>query len=287
MTTVYQARDPNTEFRAVQHARVSVGGRVIEPAAIAREMQNHEAATPLEAWTDAARALVVRELLTQEAGRLEMKPVPRQDENGRQETDDEALIRGVVDTQISSPTPNDADCRRYYEKNMQRFRSADLFHVSHILLAAPRDDATSRTHARQKADDLLATLTEYPEQFEVLAGQHSDCPSGATGGNLGQIKNGDTVPEFVAALTALSSGTISSRPIETRYGFHIVRLDTRIEGRQMPFDFVRERIAAYLNERATRLATAQYLALLASQTSIEGIDLPTPFDVGALPQGSR
>ena len=59
----------------------------------------------------------------------------------------------------------------------------------------------------------------------------------------------------------------------TRYGVHIIRLDRKIEGRPLPFEFVGERIAAYLTERTRRTATAQYIARLVSRAQITGIEL--------------
>jgi transposase-like protein len=52
-----------------------------------------------------------------------------------------------------------------------------------------------------------------------------------------------------------------------------VRLDRRIEGRQLPFDAVRERIADHLREHVWRRAVSQYLQLLIGQAEIRGIDL--------------
>jgi len=72
---------------------ITVNGSEIAPAVIAAEVQNHPAAKADVARTDAIRALVVRELLLQEAGRLGIVPAPVVDEDGRRETDDDALIR--------------------------------------------------------------------------------------------------------------------------------------------------------------------------------------------------
>ena len=60
-------------------------------------------------------------------------------------------------------------------------------------------------------------------------------------------------------------------PVETRYGFHIIRLDRRIDGRELPFEVVADRIADYLTENVERRAIAQYIARLASLASIEGV----------------
>lgn len=282
MTTLYQAKGPHDEFRAVQSRTVSVGGQVIPAALIAREMQLHEAASPLEAWQAAARALAVRELLLQEARRLEIVAEPIQEADGLRETDEEALIRIVVETQVTTPDPDQETCRRYYERNLVRFCSPELFEASHILLAARLDDAIARKEAHDKATALLAHLRQKPADFEALAIQHSACPSAATGGNLGQIRHGDTVPEFDQALTTLDLGEIAAEPVETRFGFHIIRLQRRILSRQLPFEMVAMRIATYLRERSKRIATAQYLSVLASQSRVEGVELPIPSDVGAM-----
>jgi len=94
--------------------------------------------------------------------------------------------------------------------------------------------------------------------FAELARAHSDCPSAAQDGNLGQITGGRTTPEFDHALRQLAPGTITAEPVATRYGFHVIRLERRIEGRTVPFDMAADRIAAYLKDSVERLALAQY-----------------------------
>jgi peptidyl-prolyl cis-trans isomerase C len=88
---------------------------------------------------------------------------------------------------------------------MQR-RSADIFEASHILIAARSDNAEAYAVARQRALVLLSRAQAEPGSFPELARAHSDCPSAASGGNLGQLSGGDTTPEFEAALCRLKSG---------------------------------------------------------------------------------
>ena len=66
---------------------------------------------------------------------------------------------------------------------------------------------------------------------------------------------------------------LCAAPVETRYGFHIIRLDRKIEGRVLPYEIVAERIADYLRESVRRRADAQYIARLVSAAKIEGIEL--------------
>ena len=115
--------------------------------------------------------------------------------------------------------------------------------------------------------------SENPDCFAALARAYSRCPSAAQGGNLGQITRGQTTPEFEQALLALKPGELCAEPVATRYGFHVIRLDRKHEGRTLPYEAVAGRIADYLRESVRRRADAQYIARLVTAARIEGIEL--------------
>lgn len=250
---------------------IKVNGIEVPRAEISREAQYYPAQKPIDAWHSAAKALVIRQLLLAEAGRLAVAGTPRT-QKGRTETEDEALIRELFEREVTTPEPDEAACRRYYENNRRRFCSATIYEAAHILIAADKRNAQDFSAAKEKAEKIAAELGLYPEKFDMLAALHSDCPSAEHHGNLGQLAAGQTTPEFETALMALASGAIS-KVVESRYGLHIIRLDRRVEGSQLPFDVVRERIADYLRESVERRAAAQYIARLISGARIEGIDL--------------
>lgn len=254
-------------------AVVKVNGTIIARDAIAREIQNHPAGRPAAARQQATRALVVRELLLQEAERLPITAEPRSDESGRRETEDEALIRALIAQKIRTPEPEEAECRRFYEHNSARFRSPDIYEAAHILFAARQDDPAAFLAARLEAEAVTAELLQHPERFAELVRRHSACPSAVHGGNLGQITADQTTPEFEQALFALEPGQICDQPVPTRYGLHVIRLDRKIAGRQLPFEHVADRIADYLRDAVARRATAQYIARLVSRATITGIDI--------------
>lgn len=251
---------------------VSVNGTVISREAIARETQNHPAAKPLEAWQAAARALVIRELLLQEAERVGIVAEPASDGEGRRETGEEARIRALIEHDVATPDADEATCRRYFDKNRHKFRSPDLHELSHVLIPAG-GDAESRAEARAAATRLVGLLERDPAAFAAIAKAYSACPSRETEGSLGQIGPGQTVPEFETALRGMEPGKIHPEPVETRYGFHIVRLGRRIAGRDLPFELVKARIAEYLAVSARRTAERQYITLLLGRARIEGIEL--------------
>ena len=252
---------------------VSVNGVEIPRDAIAREVQHHPASKPIAAWQSAARALAIRELLLQQAQLVGIIPAPVRDSAGRCETEEEALIRGLIEQEVRTPEPDEETCRRYYGKNRRLFHSQPIYEAAHILFAARKDDAHGYAQAQRDAALVLAELKLRRERFGDLARAHSACPSAAQGGNLGQITPGQTTPEFEQALTELEPGSIGQAPVETRYGLHIIRLDRKIDGAELPFELVAARIAAYLLASVTRRATAQYVARLVSNAHITGIAL--------------
>lgn len=252
---------------------VSVNGVEIARATIARETQNHPATKPIEAWQAAARALVVRELLLQEARRIAIEPIPISDDKGRRETEDEALVRGLIDREVVTPRADEAICRRYYEQNRRRFTSPTLYEVSHILLPHDAQDIDILATA------ILTALNDDAAAFAAMAMLNSACPSKHTGGNLGQIGPGQTVPEFEEELPGLPVGVVAPEPVRTRFGLHIVRVERRIEGRELPFEMVQARIATWLDEKVRRTAIHQYISILAGRAEIIGVEIavtPSP-----------
>lgn len=252
---------------------ITVNGIAITEEMVRTEAQNHPADTPAEAFAAAARALVVRELLVQEANRLGFAAAPQALDEGRRETDEDALVRALLEREVSAPTADEAACRRYYEQNLRRFRSETLFEARHILFAAPEGDPAARLMAKDEADSVLAELREAPGNFAELAGRHSACPSAGQGGSLGQLGRGSTVAEFEKALHALQPGQLSPEPVATRFGYHIIQLERRIDGEQLRFEHVAQRIAAWLEAASWSRAVAQYINVLAGQANITGITL--------------
>lgn len=251
---------------------VSVNGVPISRKDIAAETQNFPAVNPGAAWQAATRALVIRELLLQEARHLAIAAEPQADADGRVETEEDALLRALVECEVQTPQATQEMLRRFYDNNRKHFMTPPLFEADHILIAARREDSAAFANARDKAASLASVLAAEPGRFAALAKDCSDCPSRELGGSLGQIRPGETTPEFEAALTALAPGHISA-PVETRYGVHVIRLVRRIEGASLPFEAVKERIANYLEEHVRRQATAQYISLLIGQSDIRGIAL--------------
>lgn len=242
---------------------ITVNGSRISSDQIYQEMQFFPSNTPEAAIEAASRSLVINELLRQRAVDLGLEIDP-----------EECWMDELIGREAPGQRPTEAECRRFYESQPEAFCSSPLAEVRHILLGVSPEDASGRDQRRAEAQALIQRLQESPDDFGRLAGKHSDCPSRGTGGSLGQISRDQTVPEFEKAVFRSRPG-LMGRPLETRYGVHVVWVDRLVSGEQLPFEMVRERIETYLQERASRQAISDYLNQLVEAAQIEGIVLST------------
>ncbi|AQQ23501.1 peptidylprolyl isomerase [Burkholderia cenocepacia] len=242
-------------------APLTINGVGIDAAAIAAEAEHHGAARdPLDA---ARRALAVRELLRQRAVALALL-------DERAPLDDVA-VDALLERELTHvPDPDRAACERYYARHPARFRRNDVVHASHVLFAMT--DRMPLAPLRQRAEQVLADVVAAPDTFEAVARASSNCPSAEMGGSLGQLLRGDTVPELEAALFDTDGIGVLPTLVNTRFGFHIVRIERRVPGDAVPFEAAADQIAAYLSARVRRQAMRQYVAILAGGACVEGIE---------------
>ncbi len=222
--------------------------------------------TPVDtaAWPTAQLA-VVHELLRQRAHELGFIAADAD------ATAVEQAIERTLAEEVQVPEPAAEECRRWYEANARRFRSGDLVCVRHILFQITPGAPVAAI--RSVAEAMLQEIQSDPDIFAARARKHSNCPSGEQGGNLGQLQRGETVPEFEKAIFADHSVGVLPNLVNTRHGFHIVAVDRRIEGKQLPYEMVNEQVAAELRQRSEARALSQYVRILAAHAEIEGVEL--------------
>ena len=97
--------------------------------------------------------------------------------------------------------------------------------ASHILLMYAGSARSSATRSKDEAQTQINTIAQKLEggaDFADMAKQHSDCPSSAKGGDLGQFGKGQMVKPFEDAAWALEVGGVSG-VVETQFGYHIIK----------------------------------------------------------------
>ena len=252
-----------------QLPNIYVNGVLIEPTAIASEMQYHPADNKDDAMFAAAQALVINELLKQQ--------VLNDPDLGQSawDNDEENAISQLIEKHVSIESPDEATCQRYYEKNSDSFVPYPIMQVRHILLASLPEDGNERLAGKKQAYELIKQLqnSDNPQaDFIELARKHSACPSKEQGGDLGVVAQGQTVPEFEKALLTLDTGLAPS-PIESRYGFHIVEILDKQTYEPLDFEQAYPAIVNQLSQQAFHHGLCDFLYSLVENAKIEGIDM--------------
>ena len=154
-------------------------------------------------------------------------------------------IDKLVNKEITSKiSVTDAEIKNFYEKNKESFNLPESYHIAHILVTpvadpdlrnGKSDDANSPDEARQKAARLLREV-QGGRDFATVAKESSEDPSsGPNGGDLNfqplqAIENID--PRLAQAVQKMRAGETFPQVIETRFGFHILKLMEKDAGGQ-------------------------------------------------------
>jgi peptidyl-prolyl cis-trans isomerase D len=139
------------------------------------------------------------------------------------------------------------DERADYNAHIDLYRVEDRVHVAHILFKTVGKTDAEVEEIRKTAEGVLQKA-KHGGDFAALAKQYSDDTSKDSGGDIGWITRGQTVPEFEQAAFTLQPGSISDL-VKTQYGFHIIHVLERQVARTKTFDEVRPEIQAGLQEQ--------------------------------------
>ena len=163
--------------------------------------------------------------------------------------------RYLLEASQAEPEISEADIRTVYEQNKtETFTRPEMVRARHILLrteAAKTPEA--RAEIRKKIEGLLAEVRAGAD-FAKLARQHSDDRTAEEGGDLGEFPRGRMVKPFEDAAFSMQPGDLSD-VVESRFGFHIIKLEGRSPAKVLTLDEAREPIRMRLSaERRTEIA---------------------------------
>ena len=145
------------------------------------------------------------------------------------------LLRNKVLARVITPEVNltEKALKDYYDSHFDEFTEEEL-HLQQIFISGLREDS------KERADFVYDSLSK-GIPFEELAKQYSDDPSGKYGGDVGYVKKEELIPEIREAIKDLREGSYA-RTIQSRYGFHILKLVNRKKGDIIPFEKAKEDI---------------------------------------------
>src|SRR6185437_4628589 len=137
-----------------------------------------------------------------------------------------------------------------YEANNRQYATQEERQASHILIAVKPDASPAdKAAAKKKAEEILAKARAHPDDFAALAKEYSQDPgSAAQGGDLGSFARGSMVKPFEDAVFAAKPGDIVG-PVETNFGYHIIKVTGVTPAHVQSLDEVRGRIEADLRKQ--------------------------------------
>ncbi len=159
--------------------------------------------------------------------------------------------------------PSEEAIEDFYRQHADRLVRRGRVRASHLLV---RVDGDSRPQALERIRHLRAEATA--DNFAELARRHSDCPSAPGGGDLGYFRRGDMVKPFEEVAFSLPVGAISE-PVETQFGFHLIRVIDREEDRPLTREEARPQIIGFIRQQAGADRLKQWVEELRSQAAIE------------------
>lgn len=159
----------------------------------------------------------------------------------------------------------------YYEAHQEEFKTDKTVEARHILIKVDKDAGLGAVEkAKNKALDILQMAKE-DKDFAELAGQYSECPSKEQGGHIGVFRKEAMVKPFADKAFSMKAGEIS-RPVRTRFGWHIIKVEKINEGSIVSIDEAKKGIRKKLiDEEAKILAYEEAESVF--DTIFEGDDL--------------
>lgn len=162
----------------------------------------------------------------------------------------------------------DEEIREYYEKNRNNYRELEKIKLRHIVIMfEPSKGSEDKDRAKKKAEEILARA-KAGEDFGALAYETSEDVYKVKGGELGYVHRGRMDPELEKTAFALKVGEIMG-PIETEYGYYIIKIEDRKPEKQYSFDEVKGEIRNMLEKKAKEERKTAWIKSLKEKAKIE------------------
>jgi len=186
--------------------------------------------------------LIEKELFTELAAKEGIDKKPEFKRN-MEKIKNELLVNMWMKEQMDNVVISDSEAKEFYEKNKDKFIGKSTMHARHILV---KDEKS----AKEIIDTLKPLKGEaLKNKFIELAKTKSTGPSGPKGGDLGTFTKGQMVPAFSKAAWALNKGEITTKPVKTQFGYHVIYLEDKSDAKPVSYESVKENIIASLKQK--------------------------------------
>ncbi|MFZ2197563.1 MAG: peptidylprolyl isomerase [Thermodesulfovibrionales bacterium] len=153
---------------------------------------------------------------------------------------------------------SDQEVKDYYDQHKEEFAPTTQIKASHILVKT--EDEAKKVMERLKKGEKFA---------DVAKAVSIDKGSAINGGDLGYFSKGQMVPEFENAASSMNIGDISSVPVRTQFGYHIIKVTDKKKGSVIEFEKIKDMISQKLTGGKQKEAFDQYIAELKKNYKVE------------------
>jgi parvulin-like peptidyl-prolyl isomerase len=216
-----------------------------------------QANTP-EGKRQLADRLAEMKILAQEARRLGLLAKPEVAAQIKLQ-EDNFLASALYQQLMQTAKPSEAELKASYDARKSEFEEAKARHIlirfqgSRVPLK-PNEKELTEAEALAKATAIRARILKGEDFAAIAKAESDDTGSGASGGDLGEVTRGRTIPEFENAIFTLPLHQVSE-PLKTQFGYHLIEV---LERDTIAFDKVK---ADLEKEKAGEIATAEVKAL--------------------------
>ena len=187
----------------------------------------------------------------------------------RERTKTTLLINRLLEQEVGGDIQvSPGEVAKYYEENPARFEQPEAVRLSHILIAVPEDAGENQRKAARARAAELARRARGGANFAALAKAQSQDVSRERGGDIGFIVRGQAQPAFEEVAFALKPGEISD-PVETVYGFHVIKAVERRETQKVPFGQAAAQVEEFLLDQQRQDKAREYVDRLKTTRKVE------------------
>lgn len=181
----------------------------------------------------------------------------------------ELAIKQLIDKQFVEKTSvSEEEAKGYYENHPDDFKKPEMVKAHHILIKIdPKADDSHKAEARKKIEDIQNKLKK-GEDFASLAKEFSQCPSSASGGDLGYFTRKQMVKPFAEAAFALAPGEVS-HVVETEFGYHLIKSVDKKPATLVAFEDVKEKLQEVLKNKKIGDQVGEYTESLKRKAKVE------------------
>lgn len=179
------------------------------------------------------------------------------------------LVLQLIDTQIAPAIKVERpEVEAYYKEHAEKFTGKARIRARHIVFSAIDGDPPARMEKARAKAEAARERAVAGEDFAALAKELSEGPSGPQGGDLGFFSAEQMEEPFADTAFALEVGEISP-VVQTRYGFHVIKLEAKRPAGQLHLDEVEQSIATRIHQEKISERVTGLLESLRKSGTIE------------------